>query len=128
MAPWRRRNILFYTLQLTAPIPFVPFLQDGRVGTTKVKLRHGDLLLVDTLPATITLNYFRRYLGSGFQVHLQFNPLLHAVFDFQPLEERPERLSAVEKRAYRSPCSAQNKARAQDRRSQRASKGAAGGW
>jgi len=103
-------------------------LQNGRVAATKIKLRHGDLLMVDTLPSTITLNYLRRYLGGGFQVHLQFNPLLHAVFDFQPLEERPDRLSAMEKRAFRSPCSAQSKARTQDRRSQRANKGAVGGW
>jgi hypothetical protein len=40
---------------------------------------------------------------------------------------RPERLSAQEKRAFRSPCSANSKARSQARRSQRAFKDGPGG-
>jgi hypothetical protein len=60
-------------------------------------------------------------------VHLQGNPLLHAVFGFTPLDTRPERLTSQEKRAFRSPCSAVSKARSQARRSQRAFKGGGGG-
>lgn len=85
----------------------------------KIKLRHGDILVVDTLPSTVRLNAFRRFLAEGFQVHLQENTLLHEVFGFQPREERAERLSAHEKRMYRSPASAESKARSQDRRSAR---------
>ncbi len=48
---------------------------------------------------------------------------MHAIFDFTPLNERPDRLSYLEKRAFRSPSSAASKARTQDRKSQRAVKG-----
>jgi hypothetical protein len=57
------------------------------------------------------------------QVHLQENPFLHNLFDFSPLDAKPDKLSAQEKRAFRSPCSAASKARSQARRSQRSYKG-----
>jgi hypothetical protein len=57
------------------------------------------------------------------QAHLQTNPLLHAVFGYEPLTERPGRLTALEKRAFRSPSSAASKQRAQARKGQRAHKG-----
>jgi hypothetical protein len=100
-------------------------LQGSAVPTTKVKLRYGDVLVVDTLAGSITLTYLRKFLATGFQAHLQGNPLLHAVFDFHPMEEPAERLSAAEKRAFKSPSSMASKARAQDRKSQRASKASA---
>ena len=53
---------------------------------------------------------------------MQRNELLHAVFDYAPAEEPPERLSALEKRLYRSPQSAHAKARTQGRSSQRSHK------
>lgn len=63
------------------------------------------------------------------QVHLQGNPFLHAVFGFTPLDTPPERLSAQEKRFFRSPSSAASKARSQTRRSERAFKDhGGGGW
>eukprot|EP00891_Asterochloris_glomerata_P006389 jgi/Astpho2/6389/Aster-x0727 len=92
--------------------------------TTKVKLRHGDVLIVDTLPATIQLNAFRNLLADGFQAHLQHNALLHQIFKFQPREEPPERLTPEEKRLYRSPASAQSKSRTQQRKSDRAASAA----
>lgn len=61
------------------------------------------------------------------QAHLQSNPLLHAVFDYEPLSERPGRLTALEKRQLRSPSSAASKQQAQARRGQRAHKGGWGG-
>jgi hypothetical protein len=61
------------------------------------------------------------------QVHLQGNPFLHAVFSFTPLDSRPERLTAQEKRFFRSPSSAASKARSQTRRSERAFKDHGGG-
>ena len=99
-------------------------LQSHSTPTTKVKLRHGDLLLVDTLPATIQLNAFRNLLADGFQAHLQHNALLHQVFNFQPREEPAERLTPEEKRLYRSPASAQSKSRTQQRKSDRAASAA----
>ena len=41
------------------------------VSTQKIKLRHGDMLVVETLPATVRLNALRRFLAEGFQAHLQ---------------------------------------------------------
>jgi hypothetical protein len=63
------------------------------------------------------------------QVHLQGNPFLHSVFGFTPLDAKPDRLTAQEKRFFRSPCSAASKARSQARRSERAFKDhGGGGW
>ena len=99
-------------------------LQSQSTPTTKVRLRHGDVLVVDTLPATIQLNSFRNLLADGFQAHLQHNALLHQVFSFQPREEPAERLTPEEKRLYRSPASAQSKSRTQQRKSDRAASAA----
>lgn len=104
-------------------------LEDGETPAIKVKLQHGDSLVLNTLPGCVTMNFLKRFLAGGFQAHMQANAVLHAVFDFAPLQERPERLSALEKRAYRSPNSGASKARAQDRKLQRAHKPSAGsGW
>lgn len=47
---------------------------------------------------------------------MQRNGLLHDVFSFRPASTRPERLSAVEKRALRSPSSAAAKYRTHERK------------
>lgn len=80
---------------------FHAFQQDGTVAQTKVKLRHGDTLVINTLVGTVQLNALRRFLAEGFQTHLQQNPLLHQIFDFEPREERAERLTPLEKKMYR---------------------------
>ena len=51
--------------------------QDGNAGESRVKLRHGDVLVVDTRAGRVQLDGLRRLLGQGFQAHLQHNPLLH---------------------------------------------------
>lgn len=94
-------------------------MEGGDPPEQKVKLRHGDVLTVDTLIGNVQLNAFRSFLGEGFQVHLLSNTLLHQVFSFRPSEEAPERLTALEKRAYRSPASAQSKERSQTRKNER---------
>ncbi|DBA82393.1 TPA: hypothetical protein ACH3X2_000645 [Trebouxia sp. C0005] len=94
--------------------------QDGTVAQTKVKLRHGDTLVINTLVGTVQLNALRRFLAEGFQTHLQQNPLLHQIFDFEPREERAERLTPLEKKMYRSPASAESKSRTQQRNHDRA--------
>ena len=75
--------------------------QGGNVPQTKVKLRHGDTLTVNTLSGTVQLNAIRRFLAEGFQTHLQQNPLLHQIFEFEPRGEKADRLTALEKRLYR---------------------------
>jgi hypothetical protein len=94
-------------------------MEGGDPTEQKVKLRHGDVLIVDTLIGIVQLNAFRSFLGEGFQVHLLSNTLLHQVFSFRPSEEAPERLTALEKRAYKSPASAQSKERSQTRKNER---------
>lgn len=100
-------------------------LDDGSAPQVKIKLRHGDTLVVESLTDVIRINFFRRVLATGFQPHLQFNPLLHEVFGFTPAAEPAARLSALEKRLFRSPNSASSRAQAQDRRAARSGKG---GW
>ncbi len=94
-------------------------MEGGDPPEQKVKLRHGDVLIVDTLIGNVQLNAFRSFLGEGFQVHLLSNTLLHQVFSFRPSGEAPERLTALEKRAYRSPASAVSKERSQMRNNER---------
>lgn len=93
--------------------------QGGEIPEQKVKLRHGDVLVVDTLAGNIQLNAFRSFLGDGFQPHLQHNSLLHDVFNYRPREEQQERLTAKEKRMFRSPASAESKGRSQQRKQER---------
>lgn len=100
-------------------------LEDGLVKSMKVKLQHGDSLIVNTLEGVVMMNYLKKFLAGGFQAHLQNNPLMHAVFDFTPLTTAQEKLSALEKRAYRSPSSEISKYRTQSRKQDRAFKGAA---
>ena len=75
--------------------------QDGAVAPIKIKLRHGDTLIIDTLVGTVQVNALRRFLAEGFQIHLQQNPLLHQILNFEPREERAERLTPLEKKLYR---------------------------
>lgn len=49
------------------------------------------------------------------------------MFGYAPLTERAGRLTALEKRAFRSPSSAASKQRAQARKGQRSHKGFGGG-
>lgn len=85
----------------------------------KVKLRHGDVLIVDSFYGNVQLNALRSFLGEGFQVHLQENPLMHQVFNFLPRQEQGARLTSTEKRLYRSPASAESKERSQARKQDR---------
>lgn len=103
-------------------------METGEVRAQKVKLQHGDCLVVDTMEGVLQLNYLRGFLAGGFHAHMQANPLLHSVFNFAPLTERAERMSAADKRAYKSPSSFQSKARAQDRKMQRSFKSAIAVW
>lgn len=58
--------------------------EDGHCPETHVRLKYGDVLTIDTWDKTIQLGFLRRYLATGFQQHLQYNPLLHDVFEIVP--------------------------------------------
>ena len=75
--------------------------------------------MVSTLAGNVQLNAFREFLGDGFQTHLLQNSLLHEVFNFRPRQDAPQRMTAREKRMYRSPASADSKAAAQLRKQER---------
>uniref|UniRef100_A0A061RUE4 Interferon-related developmental regulator 1 n=1 Tax=Tetraselmis sp. GSL018 TaxID=582737 RepID=A0A061RUE4_9CHLO len=95
---------------------------DGRgISEIKHKLRHGDFLYVNTVPGQVQLNAFRQVLAGGFQDHLQNNPLLHDVFEFEPRTERPERMTKKEQRMLRSPNSYAARERQRQRGAQRSS-------
>lgn len=94
-------------------------VETGAVKAEKIKLKHGDVLCVDTLPGKVALSAFKRLLAGGLQAHLQSNPLLHDVFSFAPSGEAPARLSYLEKRHYRSPSSAASKEKANSRKQDR---------
>jgi hypothetical protein len=46
-------------------------VQDGRIPEQKIKLRHGDTLLIDTMEGNTMMNFFKRFLAGGFQVRAE---------------------------------------------------------
>nr|XP_043607263.1 interferon-related developmental regulator 1 [Erigeron canadensis] len=91
------------------------FLEDGYSPETSVKIG-VDSLATTTWYQLIQLNFLKRFLRGGFIKHMQENEFLHEVFEFTPkkkLLSSGERVSGVEKRMYKSPNSALNKARTQ---------------
>eukprot|EP00899_Mesostigma_viride_P000642 jgi/Mesvir1/10579/Mv21794-RA.1 len=95
---------------------------------TCVKLKYGDALTLTSWCRVVQLNAMRRFLLSGFQPHLQENPLLHQIFSFTPISKDAPRSggkSYLEKRLYMSPSSSASKARTKDRaRSRKSNQGA----
>lgn len=91
------------------------FLEDGYSPETSLKIG-GDSLTTTTWCQLIQLNFLKRFLRGGFIKHMQENEFLHDVFDFTPkkkLFSGGDRVSGTEKRMYKSPNSALNKARTQ---------------
>lgn len=58
---------LAYAAVVVAVVAVV-VVQDGRVPEQKIKLRHGDTLLIDTMEGNTMMNFFKRFLAGGFQV------------------------------------------------------------
>lgn len=58
------------------------FAQGGGAAESRIKLRCGDVLVVNTPRGATQLAALRRFLAEGFQTHLQFNTLLHQVCNF----------------------------------------------
>ncbi|MEW5317147.1 MAG: hypothetical protein WDW38_008474 [Sanguina aurantia] len=100
---------------------------ESGTAAVRVKLPSGDVFSADTLTTITQLHFLKRFLASGFQTHLQHNPLLHHVVDFHPSESPPERLGARAKRDTKSPNSAASKGQTASRKQGRASKVQASG-
>ncbi|XP_047955468.1 interferon-related developmental regulator 1-like [Salvia hispanica] len=90
----------------------VDFLENGHAPETSTKIGH-ELLHTSSWSQMIQLNFLKHFLAGGFVKHMHENPFLHDVFDFTPEIKLDHRMSAVEKRMYKSPNSALNKARTQ---------------
>ncbi|KAM7514413.1 hypothetical protein LguiA_003996 [Lonicera macranthoides] len=91
------------------------FLEDGYSPETSMKIG-GEFLNTTSWYQLIQLNVLKRFLGGGFVKHMQENELLHDVFGFTPkkkLLSGVERISATEKRLFKSPNSVHSKARTQ---------------
>lgn len=96
--------------------------QDGASHETKIKLQHGDVLVVDDLSSLIHLNFIRTLLAEGFQAHIQRNSLLHQIFNYAPRIAPEDKLSKQEKRMYKSPSSYSSKKRSVGRGAARSQK------
>ncbi|VYS47348.1 unnamed protein product [Arabidopsis thaliana] len=90
----------------------VEFLEDGYAPETSTKVG-GDYLQTSTWYQMIQLNYLKHFLGGGFIKHMQENEFLRDVFSFTPKKIGGGKLSNDEKRLFKSPNSALNKARTQ---------------
>ncbi|CAK9178961.1 unnamed protein product [Ilex paraguariensis] len=91
-------------------------LEDGYSPDTSLKIG-GELLSTTTWAQLIQLNFLKHFLGGGFVKHMQENEFLHDLFDFTPKSKlllgTEGRISAIEKRLYKSPNSVLSKARTQ---------------
>ncbi|KAB2082758.1 hypothetical protein ES319_A05G218800v1 [Gossypium barbadense] len=91
------------------------FLEDGYSPNTSMKIG-GDLLQTSSWSQLIQLNFLRCFLAGGFTKHMQENEFLQDIFGFTPNKRNllgSEHMSYGEKRMYKSPNSALNKARTQ---------------
>ncbi|XP_051151049.1 uncharacterized protein LOC127265338 isoform X2 [Andrographis paniculata] len=92
------------------------FLEDGYAPEIAMKIG-GESLSTETWAQSIQLNFLKHFLAGGFVKHMQENQFLQDVFGFTPKRklqaEGVHRMSGGEKRMYKSPNSAINKARTQ---------------
>ncbi|KAJ7542631.1 hypothetical protein O6H91_09G004000 [Diphasiastrum complanatum] len=103
------------SLQRSSFRGLVASIEDGVCPETHIRLRHGDILKIDTWIKTLQLNAFRKLLAQGFHIHMQENSLLHDIFGFSPRQEKQKSLTAKEKRLFFSPNSVTSKRRTQVR-------------
>ncbi|KAL6216687.1 PREDICTED: interferon-related developmental regulator 1 [Fragaria vesca subsp. vesca] len=97
------------------------YFEDGYSPEISIKIG-GDSLQTSTWSQLIQLNFLKHFLGGGFIKHMQENELLQDVLGFTPKKKNLDsesRLSGGEKRMFRSPNSALNKARTQQLNKQR---------
>ncbi|XP_022718699.1 interferon-related developmental regulator 1-like [Durio zibethinus] len=89
------------------------FLEYGYSPETSMNIG-GNSLQTSTWSQLIQLNFLKRFLGGGFTKHILDNGFLQDVFGFTPKRRNllgSEHISNSEKRMYKSPNSALNKAR-----------------
>ncbi|XP_059634390.1 uncharacterized protein LOC132276797 [Cornus florida] len=98
------------------------FLEGGYSPETSMKIG-GESLSTTTWCQLIQLNFTKHFLGGGFVKHMQENEFLHDVFGFTPKKKQfsgiEHRVTASEKRLYKSQNSILNKARTQSLNKQR---------
>ncbi|XP_050363479.1 uncharacterized protein LOC126782303 [Argentina anserina] len=97
------------------------YFEDGYSPEISIKIG-SDSLQTSTWSQLIQLNFLRHFLGGGFIKHMQENELLQDVLGFTPKKkslDSENRLSGSEKRMFKSPNSALNKARTQQLNKQR---------
>ncbi|KAL6207930.1 hypothetical protein ACLB2K_018882 [Fragaria x ananassa] len=97
------------------------YFEDGYSPEISIKIG-SDSLQTSTWSQLIQLNFLKHFLGGGFIKHMQENELLQDVLGFTPKKkylDSESRLSGGEKRMFRSPNSALNKARTQQLNKQR---------
>ncbi|PIN03127.1 hypothetical protein CDL12_24345 [Handroanthus impetiginosus] len=97
------------------------FIEDGYTPETSMKIS-GASLHTSTWSQFIKLNFLKHFLGGGFVNHMQENEFLQDVFGFTPKKNLPgehRRMSPNEKKVYKSPNSALNKARTKILKEQR---------
>ncbi|GKV20074.1 hypothetical protein SLEP1_g30246 [Rubroshorea leprosula] len=91
------------------------FLEDDYTPETSMKIGR-DSLNTSTWSQLIQLNYLKHFLGGGFIKHMLENDFLQGVFGFTPTKRLlggEHHMSSAEKRFFKSPNSAANKARTQ---------------
>ncbi len=98
-------------------------MEGGGGASEKIKLKHGDVLVLDTQSSRVAAAVFKSTLTQGFQVHMQTNDLLHQVFNFFPRQEKIQ-LSQLEKKMMFSPNSAKKKSQTKQRNKGRMQKSA----
>ncbi|KAF4356705.1 hypothetical protein F8388_010927 [Cannabis sativa] len=97
----------------------VEYFENGSCPEVSVKIGGDSLLQTSTWSELIQLNFVKHFLGEGFVKHMQENEFLHEVFGFTPPKKYEHRLSSSEKRMFKSPNSALNKARTRHLNKQR---------
>eukprot|EP00210_Caulerpa_lentillifera_P006674 g6377.t1 len=91
------------------------FMEDGQFRGEKIKLQHGDVLILSSLRKHVQMKFIRSLLSEGFHRHLHNNEFLHEVFDFKPHRSPAAKMTTSEKRFYKSPSSWSSKVRTKER-------------
>lgn len=90
-------------------------MEEGEFREERIKLQHGDVLIIDSLRKHVQMRFIRGLLSEGFHRHLHQNEFLHEVFDFKPNQSAPPKMTTSEKRFYKSRSSWASKLRTKER-------------
>lgn len=98
------------------------FIEDGYMKEKRIKLRNGDMIVIEDIRKRIQIDYVRRILADGFHRHIHENELIHAMFDYAPRKHVAENFSKEAKRYFNSPSSEFKKFRTKERNHERNNK------